>query len=729
MSVDRNIFDSLSQGYAAIGNGRIIPGRSDYSPGAVGVVLPNKDSAEKFLEDNAETFSISGFDNLKIEPIESPWNFMRRAAGEGLCGLFIISGENDNILFIFLTRVEEAGNDLPTILAQLTSDGIKECLTRSGVRSFNHGDILHWERFDMMDAVTAKWGIHSPFPDWNIGDPMYELKSEGVALAIAEFPLMGNWINIEGGYPIFTDEDSAWHFLQHHVNSTNARLFIAKTRHIDPHDAITELSPHPIKDIQSRILELENDFPFTSICINPIGHRDNMAYVSSHGDLIHVSGLWAIRPNNQLEKKTNFQGWAHNDTIGWSGGPLIQLSPLHTSLSTPNQTMTEMEAQEWIAQHFREGHELEDLELDLKIHNQEEETIEQHPQIESFNDPELYFLSCWDTVTGDKGEEPIIVRHFLDILAWLAHFEFEDDRAYRTKGVQLSHGGEIGFPGSHNQDHENLTGERFRNGLKGILLRVLTNGYTPQDSNDLVFLCNATLKTLQVDFAGYGKDLLWACNDHESLAQILGVDGNAWNYSRLSMEALPDLKGQQIAIDRMGTESWLRLSNPVQQFVSTALVMMKEWGHIPQRDYAPISLELVKSLEVELSEILRQYRSQVSVEKDSDDGLAGQDKLLFDFVYNNNKPPTLGQIGFLLREPNSNSSKLSISFYNYIKSLPNGNFLLSSKFRRILSRTIHKYRNGGVHDSAISYDTCIEAIDVIIGTNGTDGVLARLLAR
>ena len=62
-------------------------------------------------------------------------------------------------------------------------------------------------------------------------------------------------------------------------------------------------------------------------------------------------------------------------------------------------------------------------------------------------------------------------------------------------------------------------------------------------------------------------------------------------------------------------------------------------------------------------------------------------------------------------------------------SLDNHEFLTSKEFaKKGLSKVIHKYRNGGAHDSPISEEVCRECIEVIIGNPTAPGYLSRLVA-
>lgn len=71
-------------------------------------------------------------------------------------------------------------------------------------------------------------------------------------------------------------------------------------------------------------------------------------------------------------------------------------------------------------------------------------------------------------------------------------------------------------------------------------------------------------------------------------------------------------------------------------------------GHAPQVDYAPISLEVVKALEVEFGKVLDGFRKTVNGRAFSYNEGEISDRGLSDFLQGE-KPPTLGTIAYLPR--------------------------------------------------------------------------------
>ena len=209
---------------------------------------------------------------------------------------------------------------------------------------------------------------------------------------------------------------------------------------------------------------------------------------------------------------------------------------------------------------------------------------------------------------------------------------------------------------------------------------------------------------------------------------MMGLDLDDWLDWLASAEPHVDIDGQALGIERMGELSWELLSGNGRHFVSTALASLDETGHIPQRDYAPQSVEIVKALEVELTRIFSAYKeslAETDMEFNSD---KYEEKSLSDFL-NGGRAPTLGAMAYIFRDVSSPASPLQQSVSDFINRLPNAEFLTSNRFtRRILPRVISKYRNGGVHETPITYEVCMECSTDLIGTKGKEGIIARVLA-
>ncbi|MEQ8663216.1 MAG: hypothetical protein RLW62_20565, partial [Gammaproteobacteria bacterium] len=336
---------------------------------------------------------------------------------------------------------------------------------------------------------------------------------------------------------------------------------------------------------------------------------------------------------------------------------------------------------------------------------------------------------------------------FLGALQYLAAFEQFHDRVHRATGaVSCQY---VGFWGSGDEKAEQLRSSRFQHGLKRLGRRVLQRGYQPADGDDLVALCNGVLRTLHVEYAGFPVDLLWASPDEEPGAETeagqyaddadgptgqrtrilsqLELDPKVWTEKVASLETPIDPEGERLALTRMSWYQWQSLEPRVRHFVSTGLLHLDQQGHAPMLDYAPISLEIVKALEVELGAVFEAFRESVD-ETPSANPDDHAERTLEAFVAGG-KAPTLGQMSHLLRVPRDSASRLALRLHEFVSGLSNAEDLTRSKFlKRELQRVVNKYRNGGAHDSPISEEVCRECVDVLVGKPDKPGYLPIVAA-
>jgi len=741
-----NPFDELTNGFAATAGGHLVPGAAGYPVGAVATVLSSEDEARRFIDLHGEGIATLGLGEVGYEPVGDPWKFMRLAAGEGLAG--ITPGDPGIAArFMFMVRVEEAGRELPTVLTAITDAGWGSSLTRTGARSLRHAELLHWSRFDILDQVSGRWGTRCPFRGWDHGEPLFELSAPGRLILLGDVGLFGDWNSTEGAIPFFTDEDAAWHYLQHHLGSVPAAEmgFPVPGRAADAE--LEPLRPVPVPDLRARLAELRDLAPFAAWCVNPDEHRENAAIgrmwdeVLADGDpsMRAVSGIWRIRPGNQFELVEPLAPWSGSDTIRWSGGTALQLHALDRSFvgSEVEAGLSETEADELVEARL-DAVGLEPL-------------WDQMVELEGLPDGrrlDLFHVVSWDAVTGEGADFPARFTGFLDALKYLATFERLHDRIHRADGSQSCQ--HVGFWGSGDQEAEDLRSARFQLGLKRLGLRVLRDGYRPTDADDLVALCNGTLRTLHVNYAGFAVDLLWASPDDDvpdedeaevevdeweepagqrgRLLQQLELSGDAWDERVAALQTPVDPAGERLAVARMAEDPWESLEPLVRHFVSTGLLHLDRQGHAPMLDYAPISIELVKALEVELGAVFEAFKRSLDDDVPSGDADNHTERSLEGFL-GGAKPPTLGAMAYLLRDPGDGASALAVRLHQFVSGLPNAADLTRSKFlKRGLNRVLHKYRNGGAHDSPISEAACRECADVLVGTPGKPGYIPMVAA-
>ena len=735
-------FSRLAAAYAITLGDRLFPGAGAYGVGAVVPVMPDEASARAWVADVAEDIASLNLGVAGITPVGDPWKFMRRAASEGLAGIEGAIRERFSDRFMFMVRVEDAGSVLPTVLASITEAGWDTCLTRAGEKKLDHAEVLHWQRFDILDQVTGQWGQTCPFRGWEQGDTLYELASDSIVVLLANVPLLGDWNSTEGAFAFFTSEEQATHYQHQHLgDGRNRMIFHGANAPLDPHEAMASLAPRPIIDLRSRLEQLSEINPFANWCINPDGHRENSAYgrlipfgqppvgkskkANSGPQMTAVSGIWTVMPSNHFDLDKPLAPWSGKDTIRWTGSQSLQLLPLDRSFVLDrglesieiDDEMTESDAEELVA------HELDAVDLEDSWEQLTETQVGDADPLDQFH------IVCWDSVTGEGAENPWRFSGFFEAARHLAAYEREHDRRHRIEGAVSC--GHIGFSGSGDAHFEDLRSSRFRLGLRRLLLRVLRRKrYHPSDATDLVALCNGTLSTLHTDYAGYSKDLLWSSSSEQrsELLDALDIYEDDWLAWLETANVTVDPTGELLAKERICDEDWSLLPIKTKHFLATALLHLDEQGHAPQLDYAPISLEVAKALEVELVDVLAGFATQFPDSSFQSDPEDRAEQSFVEFL-SGKKAPTLGAMPYLLKAPKPASSQLRFALYDYLTKLPNASFLTSKAFaEKGLRRVVDKFRNGGAHDSAIPESICRECVDVLIGTRESPGYIPLVAA-
>jgi hypothetical protein len=732
----------LSESWIIEVGGRLLPTLNGYRLGFVGAVLRRRDQADAFVAEQGDDLREQYAGDVRVLPAGDPWQLMRRAAGEGLCGFQLFENGEWSHRYMFMVRVEEAGLNLPTVLACVDREQRwTTSLTRAREARLDHAEVLHWERFDILDGVSGSAGQACPFRDWQHGDPFYELCTEDIVVMLADVPLLGDWNSTEGAFAFFTSRDQAEHYHHHHLgDGRNRMLFVGSGAPSDAYEAMGSLRPTAVTDLGVRLAQLAEVSPLAAWCVNPDEHRENCGYgrlaLSGHhpvtlnpkstdkaARMAAVSGVWRLDAGNILVRERAIAEWSGHDTIRWSGGQSLQLLPLDRSFveeAPPEgldlEDLSESESEELVG-HYLGGNTL------AKSWSHLENIAEAAPTLDSF------YIVCWDSITGDGADFPLRFARVLDALRHLWAFEAEHDRRHRTEGaISCMH---VGFAGSGNPEFEELRSARFQLGLRRIALRVLRRGYRPADAADIVGLCNGILRTLHVDYAGYAKDILWASRDEERTEVLddLDIDEQVWGCWEASAGAHVDPEGKRLVVARIGHPAWDTLLPSVQHFVATALLHLEEQGHAPQLDYAPISLELVKALEAELGAVFGNYRDTLNAAPPAHDADNRDEANLAAFLAKTpgKKLPTLGGMSYFLRPPKEGASEMIFSLHTHLRTLSNVGFLTGDKFlKKDLHRVIHDYRNGGVHDSPITEDACRACLLELLGTPGKPGYIPQV---
>jgi hypothetical protein len=712
-------FEELGQAWVICRAGDPLPGIGRLPFGTVVEVFPNQAAARRRIKDLAAS-DPGLFDGLTVERVGDPLQFMKRVAQHGVCSLQPAAestAQSGPKLWAFMTRVEEAGRDAPTVLTVITPDGLGPSLTLGGVRELGHGELLHWERFDILDAACADFVQESPFRGWQNGEPFFEIRAPQVEIAIDDVPILGHWLASDGAYPLFSSHEAAAHFLANGLRG--ARLIsIRLLEGANVRELATELRVEPVTDLATRLGESAEADPFIDVVINPTGHRANAAWttprraplVYSNGrwvDLTHadpapwlraVSGLWRVRPNNVLELHDPAAWWNGADTVFWAGGPSFQLERLGWSLHVPSgDPALPFDPSSLSATETKEA-------LGTWLTATPKPSARRVPRLEAFH------LLGWTLPEGELVDE--VFPSALDAVRFLYAESVRQGRYF----------------GRHGNEDATLRAQRLQHALQEFAAAFVTRGYRGGDGHALVTICNATLAALHIDALGYAKDLLWASSDAEldRLLSRLRIPTRTWDRWRASAVELPvSPVGAQLAIERLRADVWGRLANQTKSFIATALEDWAKREAAPLLDYAPITVEISKGVEVELVRLVAPFRVALNGAVPVWDP---QDKTAAALAgYLAGKPLTLGSFLYLFNWRPGQSSPLHTAWADYLETLPQRAYL-SGPLRKQLPRIVHRYRNGGAHDSRIELGTCRDCIEEVLGSSVQPGVLAHLVA-
>lgn len=719
----KEYFEVLPELWTIERSGRFLPGAGSILWGAIVSCYETEAEAQGVI-DELKSEDPEQFADLTNRLIGDVWEAVDKASGEGLCGFQITNSDFFVNRWPFVIRVEEASSERPTCIFAIRKEGgVAGVLTKSGVRQANCADYLPWKRFDILDRVNAQWGVTSPFRNHENGDSLWEILPPGGSLTVQENSILDEYATPEGVFAFFTSKKEAKEFFENEVRDSRYGIFSGPGGSETSTTQQKKFIITEIKDVFTRLKDLAELIPFGKFVINPNSHRENSAWgwvepvdsgehkfqeltkkASGHW-IRSVSGVWKIEKQNSFKLIGHAEFWNGTDTFFQTGGQEIQLAPLKRSIVSVEHVpvsligISEIDAEELI-------------EIQLKSHF--EVSFEEETHQNSF------VISAWDAVTGDQWEI-LSFCNAIEALQFLASFEREHDQPTRTGGAQACF--MLGFAGSNAPQWEGDRSQRFQLGLLRIGKRIIRQGYSPSDANDIVALCNAALKTIHVRFAGYVGDLCISCAEaeKENLLETLEleecVDGS---------EYILDPIGESIAKSIMGESSWNFIGDKAQFFLSTALLDFQDRGFAPQLDYAPFSVQVVKALEVECGALFLEFwgRHQENL-KDEISDIYEEKSCLRSLP--NGKAPSLGEMARMFKNAKKADTPLSQKLAEFLSQIDPGGYLTSKKFcDKALSKALHKYRNGGAHDSAISYEVCRDCIHDLVGEKNNSGIIGKV---
>ena len=716
-------FNKLESSFYLLENNIPVAGISDNKNGCVALTFCNKIEGEIFIANN---FPLERAKNTQTKKVNNAFDFLILCAKNGLIGIELFD-ENDVISFNFLVENHDLGSTWPTTL--MTRNEINEyhLLNRfNKLHKTNIENYSEWKNYAILDKTTAKFAKKLPFNNWENGQVLYEIIKDNNILRLFNLPFLGNYGPADGSIAFFSNLDLAISFLKEENYLKNTLIvgpFEMKSK-IKVKELANNYQIIEIADLNERILELSKWNSGCSYLINPNGTRDSQVYGSllssiDNKQITGVSGIWQIGKDNYIEfinSKTKISG---NDNFYSDFGPVYKLTQLQRSFSIEKATNKFIEYSQSEIE-FLINETLKKIEFDEYIENSITYTEIPTKILDK------YIIVYCDVVSGE--ESILYLNSIFEIFSWLINYEYHEDKPGRTNGINTPFS--IGLEGSGNLQTENKITDLLLEALKQNLRLIIKDGYNPQIALNLTRLYNIYCKTIQIKTLGYIDDILWQSEGEQTkeILKLIKLDEEIYFKHEIEPNLHVDSEGEQIAIKLIGKELWNILEKRSRHFIASSLVYFNKDKHSPQLDYSLISIGFVKAVEYEFGLLTKQFLSSVNLNANDFQRKDPLDNILYKiYKSNDSKAPYLGNYPYVLDFNQNKISNVHRLMYDFFKNLVNGEFWTSLEFYGvILDEILNKYRNGGAHDSSISYATCIECMNCILGTENESGIIKKI---
>jgi len=278
---------------------------------------------------------------------------------------------------------------------------------------------------------------------------------------------------------------------------------------------------------------------------------------------------------------------------------------------------------------------------------------------------------------------------------------------------------------------------------------MVERGYRPSDAMDMVAAANAVLKSFRVSLCSNTADALFSHipddigsdeDDTESdedelsrhvsrpsrrLMHEMGIPEELREQLIELIEADVDPEGDELLRRRLGVDVAARLPAQTRLFLATALLQFDGMGKSPCIDYAPVSVQVVKALEFEMRElasaVVRGYSPLPATRS-----LSREEETLFNVLANRREMVSLGPITHAFKAMRKAQGGILRHAANQLTNLGMLDLAQPRTVRLILNDVLNRFRNGGAHEQAISYATCQECIDILVGSHAQPGLILQV---
>lgn len=709
--------------------------------GVVAVIFSEEPEAAAMAKDAASAYEI----DTEVARVTGLWDFFQECASCGYEGVVL-----DNYYPVtFFNRLTDMDRSAPTLMWMRFPDSTNDLygffFGRMGVIKTEPGTTVKWLDYEKLDKASNRYVLFGdPLPE-----PIEAHAITGPRGVDAIFPngasFLGPYVSDIGAIPVFSQKQWATYFA--HVNGI---LTSAKSDDVELADGY-EIARVDLFELLERVHDQHG--PFVDIGLNPLCHRFRQGWFFKHQDrwmLETISGVWEVshekatlRPDIQPFK--GHLGVDVDSSLYVSGVVSVIGTPFKRLTGADRTPLSEDDANELLESELAASFEPQLIEGNASI-PVDSFVIDAFDKVSG----ERFAMSTYDGSYHDLGF--LVFPDAIAACAYLVHEVLPHDEQIRANGYRLCHGG--GSPGSQDPDRESRVTSSVVAALRKTLLDALTKGYRPEHGLHIRRLMQDATVTFEVTEIGYLGDLLFygtasgrAIEDRvdaedpedaeevkEAARQVQKLKAareKIVDQVTLSPEITAQLRkplGQ--TYEMLAVESRVIAASVVEEFNRT--------GMRPGYDYAGISMKASKLIERELTiRVFRPWREAARkvLSKDRLSALREEvetppvertEQVLIRWLQKQSKLD-LGAMRFCLSEVRGGepSTPLRKLLAGYLDTLTDGPWLTSDELESALLDISTKYRNGGVHEHLVTFETCREAVNRIL--LGPQPLLQRLM--
>jgi hypothetical protein len=699
--------------------------------GVVAVIFTEESAAASLAKEAASAYEI----DAEVVRVTGLWNLFRECASCGYEGVVL----DGCYPVTFFNRLTDMNRSAPTLMWMRFPDSINDLygffFGRMGVIETEPGTTVKWLDYEKFDKASNRYVLHGD----SLPEPIEahaikgQLGDDVIFQNGASF--LGSYVSDIGAVSVFSQKKWATYFAQ-----ANGILESAQGDDVELKDGY-EIVRVDLVDLLERVHDQHG--PFVDVGLNPLCHRFRQGWFFKHQDqwmLETISGVWEIshdkttlRPDVQPFK--GHLGLGRKSSLNTSCVLSVIETPFKRCTGADRTPMSEDDASQVI-------------DSELAKESFEPQLIEGNVSIAV----DAFVIDAFDKVSGDRFALSAFVDDSQDLgflvfpdaiaaVRYLVHEILPHDEQVRTNGYSLCHGG--GSPGSQDPDRESRTTSSIVTALRKVLLDALTKGYRPEHALHIGRIMQDATATFEVTEIAYFGDLLFygTADGHMIEDRVEPDDSKDPDTVKKAAKQVKKLKAARRKIMeqvKLSPEVTAQLRRPLGQAYDMlsadsrviAASVIEEFNRTGMRsryDYAGISMKASKLIERELTiRVFRPWRDATRQElgkgrltdlrKEVDTMPVDRtEQALIQWLQKQSKLD-LGAMRFCLRkarEPAPTTPSLKL-FAEYLDELPGGNWLTSEEFESVLSDISTKYRNGGVHEHLVNFETCREAVNRIL---------------